>query len=152
MSAVYHVTKEKLEALKVELLEIEKTTLPQLAKRIDEARQMGDLSENAEYKQAREEMSWTKSREQEIRVILDNAQIIEKGSSDAVSIGSTLVVEVKGKDKTYDIVGAQEADPLAGKISNESPLGKALLGKKVGEEAEVEAPSGVITYTIKSIS
>lgn len=151
MTQEFHVTQQKVSALQAELHDIRKHILPQLAKRIDDAKQMGDLSENAEYKQAREELAWTKSREMEIQTILDNASIIEKTHSDIVQIGSELLVRVKGKEKTYHIVGAQEADPLQGNISNESPLGQALLGKKVGDQIDVEAPAGMITYEIIKI-
>jgi transcription elongation factor GreA len=138
MSTQY-LTQEKYEALQAELVRIDKEDLPALARRIDEARQMGDLSENAEYHAAREEMGWKKGRRAEIEAILDAAEIITAGGDQdgMVSVGSTIVVEVAGKEREYMIVGPQEADPLARKISNESPLGMAFLGKSVGAAVEV---------------
>ena len=127
--------------------------IPAIAKKIDSAKQMGDLSENAEYHAAREEMAWTQSRVKEINMILGNAEIIsaEKKGAGSVSIGSKVIVEVNGAKKEYFIVGAQEADPLTRKISNESPLGQAFLGKKIGDKVQVEVPAGVQTYKIIEI-
>lgn len=143
-------TREEIEA---ELKELREVKAVNLRKRIDEARQMGDLSENAEYHAAREELAWVQSRILEIKNILDNAEIIASDSKkmDSVQIGSTITVKVNDKEKEYMIVGAQEADPMQGKISNESPLGSAFLGKKKGEEVEVKIPSGVQKYKITKI-
>ena len=150
-----YLTHDKLDKLKEELKMMRETKIPQTAKRIDEARQMGDLSENAEYHAAREEMSWLRSREKELVFIIDNSQIIEeddkKRAANVVSVGSTIVVKVNDKKKEYHIVGAQEADPASGKISNESPLGQAFLGKEEGEKVEVHVPSGVQIYKIIEI-
>ncbi|MBT3817535.1 MAG: transcription elongation factor GreA [Candidatus Magasanikbacteria bacterium] len=148
-----YITPEKLELLKKEYTKIKKEKMPDIATRIDEAREMGDLSENAEYHAARDEMSWAKSRLIEIDHILENAEIIDASQvdTDTVQIGNTILVEVNEKEKEYSIVGAQEADPLAGKISNESPLGEAFLGKKKGDSVDVEVPAGVMSYTILEI-
>lgn len=150
-----YLTHDKLAKLSEELKLMRETKIPQTAKRIDEARQMGDLSENAEYHAAREEMSWLRSREKELVFIIDNSQIIEeddkKRASNVVSVGSTIVVKVNDKKKEYHIVGAQEADPVNGKISNESPLGQAFLGKEEGEKVEVHVPAGVQIYKIIEI-
>lgn len=148
-----YMSKEKIEELKAELLDLKNNKAPQLRKRIDEARQMGDLSENAEYHQAREELAWVQSRIGEINAILDNAQIIAAGGDGSifVSIGSTVRVEINSKEKEFIIVGAQEANPLEGKISNESPLGSALLGKKKGDKIEVLVPAGVQVYKILKV-
>ena len=115
---------------------------------------MGDLSENAEYHAAREEMAWAQSRLKELGRILDNAEIIsiENKSKDTVDIGSKVVVEINNKEREYTIVGAQEADPAERKISNESPLGRAFLGRTRGESVQVEVPSGVQVYKIVSIN
>ncbi len=148
-----YMSQEKIEELKSELQDLKNNKAPQLRKRIDEARQMGDLSENAEYHQAREELAWIQSRIGEINVILDNAEVIAAGGdgSGSVSIGSTVRVEVGNKEKEFLIVGAQEANPLEGKISNESPLGSAFLGKNEGERVEVKAPSGRQIYKILKV-
>lgn len=147
------LTKEKMEELKQELDELRAEKIPSIAKRIDEAKQMGDLSENAEYHQAREDMAWVQGRVEELENILSNAEIISEDSknSNTVSMGSTVVLSADDIEKTYTIVGAQEADPLEGKISNESPLGKAVLGKGVGETVEVEIPAGTQEYKIVKI-
>ncbi len=146
------MSEEKLAALKKELQDLKEDKIPQLAKRIDDARQMGDLSENAEYHAAREDMSWMQSRVKEIEYILGNAEIVGGGSSgDRITIGSKIKVSFSGKEREYTIVGAQEANPIAGKISNESPLGQAFLGKKKGDEVAVTVPAGVQTYTILDV-
>ncbi len=149
-----YMSQEKIDELKTELSDLKNNKAPQLRKRIDEARQMGDLSENAEYHAAREELAWVQSRIGEIQIILDNAQIIQTGQDESgkVTIGATVKVETHGKEKEFTIVGAQEANPLEGKISNESPLGSALLGKKKGEKVEVEIPAGTQVYKILKIS
>ena len=148
---VQYMTQQKLDNLKAELDELENEKIPTIAKRIDEAKQMGDLSENAEYHAARDEMSWAKSRVIELKNLLDNAEIISEGKSSFVQIGSTVTVKINGKEKDYTIVGAQEADPVSGKISNESPLGSAFLGREKNEEIQVTLPSGVQVYKIVDI-
>jgi len=149
---VQFMTQDKLEALKIELKDITDKKIPTLARRIDEARQMGDLSENAEYHAAREEMSWAQGRVEELNQILENVEVIQKGNdSKTVQLGSTIVVKVNDKEFEYTIVGGQEAEPLKGKISNESPLGNAFLGKKKGDKVSVKVPAGVLEYKIKEI-
>ncbi len=150
---VQYLTNKKLLELKEELKTLKDETVPMLAVRIDEAKQLGDLSENAEYHAAREDMAWTQSRLKQLNFIIENAEIIdEENKSDRINIGSHIVVNVGDKDKSYNIVGAQEADPLAGKISNESPLGSTLLGRKKGDIIEFDAPSGKQKFTIVSIN
>lgn len=154
MGDVQYLSKEKFEALKVELKQLIEVDMPATAVRIDEARQMGDLSENAEYHAAREQLGWQKGREREIKAILDSAEIIKAAkNTGSVQLGSTVVfkVEKTGKEKEYTIVGAQEADPLAGKVSNESPIGMAFLGKSKGDKVEVEVPAGIQIYKILEI-
>lgn len=147
-----YLSAEKLAELKAELKTLREVKIPTTAQRIDEARQMGDLSENAEYHAAREEMAWAQSRAKELDRIIDNAQLISTGSKrSGVQIGSTIVVHVKDKERTYTIVGAQEADPAAGRISNDSPLGQAFMGKDTGDKVEVQVPAGIQTYTIIAI-
>src|SRR3989339_2204642 len=140
---IQYLTQDKFEELKNELKVLQEEKIPGLAKRIDDARQMGDLSENAEYHQAREDLAWAQSRVSQIKQILDSAQIInDNNSSVLINVGSSIVVENEGKKKEYTIVGAQEADPVAGKNSNELPLGRAFLGKKKGDKVLVKLPAG----------
>jgi transcription elongation factor GreA len=147
------VTKDKRAALEVEYKEIKSTRIPTLARIIDEAKQLGDLSENAEYHSAREDMAWAKTRLIDIQKTIDHAEIINEssGADGIVSIGSTVNVEKAGTAREFQIVGAQEANPVAGKISNESPLGIAFLGKQAGDTAEVETPAGMQQYTILTV-
>ncbi len=152
MSNIQYVSESSLENLKIELETIYNKTIPDIAKRIDEAKQQGDLSENAEYHQAREDMSWTQGRAKELENLIQNAQIIHKTKDmDKVMIGCTVSVKVNGKTKDYTIVGAQEADPAKGMISNESPLGQAFLNRKVKEKVEVSTPAGKNIYEIIDI-
>lgn len=153
MTKEQYLSQEKFNELKSERERLKKEDIPGLAKRIDDARQMGDLSENAEYHAAREDMSWAQSRVKQIDSILDSAEIIDKGSSDGtVGIGSSItVLSENAGEKIFTIVGAQEADPMNGKISNESPLGSAFLGRAEGDEVEVEAPAGIQRYILKKI-
>lgn len=153
MDQVY-LTKEGLKALKKELVELMEKKRPELVKRVAQARGMGDLSENAEYTSAREELSITDGRIEELKAILNRAKIIKKRKSKGrkkVGLGCKVTVKANKQTYVYTVVGEWEADPLAKKISHNSPLGKALLGKKVGEEVEIEAPAGKIVYEIKKI-
>ena len=147
-----YLTQNKYNDLKKELAFLKEDKIPTIAKKIDSAKQMGDLSENAEYHAAREEMAWTQSRVKEIEGIFGVAEIIEiKNNKEIVSIGSKVIVLVNDLEKEYTIVGAQEADPLSRKISNESPLGRAFLGKSKGNLVQVTVPAGVQTYKIINI-
>ncbi|MFA6981686.1 MAG: transcription elongation factor GreA [Patescibacteria group bacterium] len=148
-TAVY-VTKDGLESLKKELEELVDTKRTEVAKRIQEAREMGDISENAEYDSAKQEQAFVEGRITELEDIIKSAKVSE-GGGDAVVVGALVTVHVDGSDETFQIVGAPEADPMNGKISHESPLGLSLLGKKIGDKVEVEAPMGKLTYTILKI-
>lgn len=148
---IHYLTAESLEELKEELNRLKNITIPDIAKRIDEAKQQGDLSENAEYHQAREDMSWAKGRLQELEQIINNSEIITKQNTGAVAVGSTITVNLNGNKRQYTIVGPQEVNPAKGLISNESPLGEAFIGHKVGEKVQVIVPSGKITYEIIEI-
>jgi transcription elongation factor GreA len=149
---IQYLSAEKLQALKDEFKNLRDIKIPELAKRIDDARQMGDLSENAEYHAAREEMSWVQSRIKELEFSIQNALVITNDSkAKNISIGAHIVVCINGKEREYSIVGAQEADPSLGKISNESPLGLAFLGKKKGDTVSVKVPAGVQEYEILEI-
>lgn len=148
-----YMTEEKVGKLKAELKNLKEEKIPGLAKRIDEARQMGDLSENAEYHAAREDMAWAQTRVKELEYLIDNAEIISHagGKGEIVQIGSHIVVSCNGKKKEYTIVGAQEASPTEGRISNESPLGSAFLGQKKGVKVTVDLPSGPQEYKIEQV-
>ncbi len=148
---IHYLSADSLEELKKESDTLRNVTIPEIAKRIDEAKQLGDLSENAEYHQAREDMSWAQGRLLEVEQIINNAEIIVKQKTGMVSVGSTLTVRINGKEKQYTIVGPQEIDPARGMISNESPLGEAFLGHRTGDRVEVSAPSGKVVYEILEI-
>jgi transcription elongation factor GreA len=148
----YYFTKERLEELKKELEYLKTEGRKEISEQLQKAKEYGDLSENAEYSEAREEQRRLETRISELEVMIRNASIIdEKRKSNEVKIGSKVSVKRDGKTYEYFIVGADEANPSLGKISNESPLGKALLGKKVGEEAIVNAPTGKIVYKVTKI-
>ena len=150
MKKAYQITETGRSELETELTEL-KSRRGEIADKIAEARDYGDLSENAEYDSAREEQGLVETRIAEIEDILMNAEDIKAKKSSKIQLGST--VEVKnGKSFTYHIVGPVEADPLNGKISDESPLGVALLGKSVGDTATITTPKGELTYKIVSIS
>ncbi len=136
-----------------ELEMLEKTNLPEAIERLSKARDFGDLSENAEYHSAKEALSTMEGRIEELKDILTRVTVVDvqKAGLDSVGLGSVVHIEVNGSAHEFTIVGEWEADPAAKKISHESPLGKALLGKKVGETVEVEAPSGTISYAIKAV-
>jgi transcription elongation factor GreA len=148
-----YLTKEGLEKLRKELEELKSVKRKEIAKRIEEAKELGDLSENAEYASAREEQALIEDRIVELENIIRGATVIEEPKdSSQVELGSVVRVEIDGQTKELSIVGTQEIDPLQGKISHQSPLGRALLGKRAGEEGEVEAPKGKIKFKIISIS
>lgn len=148
-----YISKEGLEKAKQELHYLKTEKRREVAARIEKAKELGDLRENAEYHDAKEEAGFVDGRIIELEDQINRAVIIEAKDSDQVSIGCKVnVTASNGKVKELRIVGAPEADPLQGRISNESPLGQALLGRKVGETAEVKVPSGPIVYTITHIS
>lgn len=125
---------------------------PQIAEAIKSARELGDLNENAEYQSAMAEKDRTETRISEIENILNNVEIIRKPRGDSkVQLGSVVKLKGGGKTKEFQIVGTVEADPLNGKISDESPIGQALIGKKVGDSAEIKTPSDTTTYKIADI-
>ena len=124
----------------------------EMAERIKSAREFGDLAENAEYSSARQDQERAESRISDIDHILKNSEIIkESKSKDVVSLGVTVVLKNSKGEKTFTIVGSVEADPASGKISDESPIGKALLGKKLGEEVEIVTPAETTKYKISSV-
>lgn len=149
-----YLTKKGLEELKAELDDLINVKRPANIIAIKEARALGDLSENADYDAARNEQAQIEGRIKKIEQMLENAVIIEETSKDKVGLGST--VEIKYMDDSddsdeYMIVGSQEADPFASKISNESPIAKALLNRKVGDIVTVESPNGAYDIEITAI-
>lgn len=149
------LTKEGLEKIKEEYDRHVSVTRAEVAERIKEARSFGDLSENAEYDAAKQEQAELEERINKLESMMRNAKIIDEDSSveGIVNIGNTVIVKEKGsKEKEkFQIVGATEADPFEGKISNESAVGKALIGNKKGDTVEVEVIDGKITYKIMEI-
>lgn len=147
-----YLTPEGEEKLKKELADLTGPKRTELAERLRSAIQMGDLSENADYHKAKEDQSFLEGRIQEIEAILRSATIIEKKQSDVVTVGSQITIQEEDFDpETFYLVGAQEADPRNGKISNESPFGKALMDHKVGEVVEAETPGGKVKLKILDI-
>ena len=149
----YPVSRATLEQLKTELKHKIEVDRPALAARLKSAREMGDLSENADYHNAKEEQGFLEGRIQEIEAILRTAVIIENKQSDVVIVGSHVTVQEEGTDdpETYHVVGAKEADPRKGRISNESPIGSALLDHKVGDLVEAATPGGKIKFKILKV-
>ncbi|MBI2032769.1 MAG: transcription elongation factor GreA [Candidatus Levybacteria bacterium] len=147
-----YLTREGLSELQKEYDELVKVKRPDILNRVSSARNLGDLSENAEYTMAREELSFIDGRIDELEELLKQAVLISNSKSNTVKLGSTVAVKVDKGKEVFTVVGEWEADPKEKKISHESPLGKALIGKKVGEEVEVEAPAGKIVYTIEAIN
>lgn len=147
-----YLTREGLEELKGEYEELTKVKRPEILNRVSAARNIGDLSENAEYTVAREELSFIDGRIDELEELLKQAVLISNNNhSNTIKLGSTVKVNTDSGKEIFTVVGEWEADPKEKKISHESPLGKALIGKKVGENVEVEAPAGKIVYTIEAI-
>ncbi len=145
-----YITKEGLDKLKEELRSLKEEKIPEVARRIQIARDNGDISENAEYDAAKHEQAIVEGKIKELEDIIKNAKI-SKGSSSEVSVGSKVKVHVDGDEMELQIVGEMESNPAERKVSHSSPIGSALVGKKVGDKVEVEAPIGNVVYTILSI-
>ena len=146
-----YLTLEKKTLLEEELKTLVSVRRKEIADALEYAKSLGDLSENAEYHQAREDQANCEDRITHIEQILKNAVIMDENHAvGVVSVGSTVTVTKKGskEEKTFALVGSEEADSISGKISNESPLGSALLGKKKGDKVTVHAPKGEVEYTI----
>jgi transcription elongation factor GreA len=147
-----YLTPEGEAKLKAELVELTGPRREELAKRLRSAIQMGDLSENADYHKAKEDQAFLEGRIQEIEAILRTATIVEKTVSDRVTVGARVTIQEEDFDpETFYLVGAKEADPRNGKISNESPFGTALMDHKVGDVVEAETPSGKVKLKILKI-
>ena len=141
------------QALRAELAELITVRRPEIAGRIHDAKEHGDITENAEYEEAKNEQAFVEGRIAQIEAMLKTAVIIEAGGTDHVAIGSTVELESPDGPVTFQIVGSAEARPSNHRISNESPVGRALLGRRAGDEVIVRLPDGSeASYTIKSIS
>ncbi len=154
MQGPKYVSAQRLQELKNELQELKTVTIRKIAQQIDDAKQNGDLSENAEYSDAKERMAFAHGRVLEIETLLSNAVLIEDAvnkEDSTVHIGSTIIVKTGDEQRTYTIVGSNEAEPSNGKISNESPLGEAFLGRSVGDDVEVVTPIKKTLYKILEI-
>jgi transcription elongation factor GreA len=151
---VQYLTAEKYDELNKELENLKVNKRKEIAEHLEYAKRLGDLSENAEYHQAREDQANCEDRIAHIEQILKNAVIMDGQTTGAVNVGSTVTVVKKGskEERTFALVGSEEADSVSGKISNESPLGQALLGKKKGDKVTVHAPKGEVEYSIVAIA
>ena len=153
MDEIKYITEEKKKALEEELSHLKSEKRKEILDALEQAKALGDLSENAEYHQAREEQGKTEDRINQIEFILKSAVIVKKHSSSNVEIGTTVDLKKEGSKDiiTYNIVGAEEADMANNKISNKSPLGQALFGRKKGEVVSISTPKGLAKYTIIDI-
>jgi len=148
-----YLSREGLEKLRAELEELVNVRRAEIAQRIHDAKAHGDVMENAEYEDAKNEQAFVEGRIATLEALIKNATIIDANlSTDHVQIGSTVVVRGADGEERFTIVGSTEARPSEGKISNESPVGRALLGRKPGDTVVVRVPAGDFTYTIVSIS
>jgi transcription elongation factor GreA len=152
MNQPTYLTPEGAAKLRAELSELTGPRREELAQRLRAAIQMGDLSENADYHKAKEDQAFLEGRIQEIEAVLRTAVVVEKTQSDVVAVGSTVTVQEDNfSPETYHIVGAKEADSRKNKISNESPIGKALMDHKVGDVVEAETPGGKLQFKILKV-
>jgi transcription elongation factor GreA len=147
-----YLTKEKFDEFTAELAELKGKKRKEVAESLEYAKSLGDLSENAEYHEARDTQATIEDRIARLEELLKHAHIVSSNTGDTVNVGSKITVEKDGKKFEYSIVGSEEADVIANKISMKSPFGQAILGKKKGESFTFKAPSGEITYKIVSIS
>lgn len=150
MKKQYQITLEGKKELEAELMSL-KARRGEVADKISEARDFGDLSENAEYDAAREEQGLLETRIAEIEEIINNADIIKATKRSTIGLGSRVELKTGNKKVVYTIVGPVEADPLEGRVSNESPIGMALYGKKVDDKVTIATPKGDINYTVVAI-
>ena len=149
--AKYKLTRARYEEIKIELDEMQTVGEKEIAEKIKEARAFGDLSENSEYDEAKNEQGKLYSRIAELKELIDNAEIIQEiAATDHVSLGASVTVlnQTTNSEKKYQIVGTREADPRKGFLSEESPIGKALIGHKVGEIVKAETPNGYVDLEI----
>ena len=146
-----YLTQERFSQLKEELQQLKTVKRKDIAERLKRAKELGDLSENAEYSEAREEQGQVEKKIFELDLMLKQAEVIKKGNSGVVQVGSTIKVKKGTKEFQFTIVGSNEARPEDGFISNASPLGKSFLDKRVGEKVKIKVPAGDLTYEILAI-
>lgn len=149
-----YITKEKRDELKEELDHLTNTLRQEIAQEIERAKELGDLSENAEYQQARADQANLEGRISEIKELLKSAEIVEHENSGVVEVGSTVTIRKKhsSKEQEYKVVGEEETDMSKGFIAHTSPVAQALMGHEEGDKVEIETPNGTTEYTIESIS
>lgn len=152
MSTQILITQTGLEQLKAELTNLKEVKRPALVERLSVARSMGDLAENGDYISAKEDLAFMDGRIDELEEMIQNSKVSAPKTGDSIDFGHTVTVQVKSGQTSFQIVGEPEANPAERKISYSSPLGLALMGKKIGDQVEVEAPVGKISYTIVSIA
>lgn len=146
------ISKEGYEKLEKELEYLTKTRRAEIADRIEKAKELGDLSENAEYAEAKEEQAFNEGKIAEVTSLLKNLTVVENGSNkNKIGMGSKVTVKINGNEKQYEIVSFNEASPPEGKISNESPIGRAFLEKRKGDKVKVKTPNGEMEYEIIKI-
>ncbi|MEA3463636.1 MAG: transcription elongation factor GreA [Patescibacteria group bacterium] len=146
------ISQKGYDKLKKELEHLTKTRRREIARRIESAKELGDLSENAEYSEAKDAQAFNEGKIAEVTALLKNLTIVENGKNKSIiSMGSKVTVSVNGAEKQYTIVSFNEADPATGKISNESPLGMAFIDKKKNDIVKVETPNGEVEYKILEI-
>jgi transcription elongation factor GreA len=148
------ITQEGLDKLNTELKELVEVRRPDVIARIKSAKELGDLSENAEYSSAKDEQSFIEGRIQELEDVIKHAKVVKDGNGDSkmIQIGSKVTIEVEGDTDTFELVGPAESDPARGKISTDSPVGQALLGHKEKETVSVKTPDGNVAYKIVSVA
>ncbi|HNW71689.1 MAG TPA: transcription elongation factor GreA [Candidatus Paceibacterota bacterium] len=154
MTSENYITEEKKKSLEEELEELRGPKRKEIIATLEYAKSLGDLSENAEYHQAREDQGKLEERITKIEQILRSSKVVSRGGGDIVEVGSKVVVQKEGTEdkKIYQIVGSEEADMALGKISNRSPFGEALFGKKKGESISFQVPNGRVNYKIIDVS
>ena len=146
------ITKQGLKDLKKELDKLVNTKRPKLVERLSNARSQGDLSENSDYQNAKEELNFLDGKISELEGVINNAEVVSgKNNNGEIAVGAEVTLKIKDEEHVYYIVGEWEADPVSKKISHNSPLGQALVGKKKGEKVEVKAPAGKVVYEVLSI-
>ena len=148
-----YLTQEKFNELQLELHDLKTVKRKEIAEHLEHARSLGDLSENAEYHEAREDQAQTEARILQLETILKNAMIVKHTLGDVIEIGSKVVVVKEGDttENLFTLVGSEEADITVGKISHNSPLGAALFGKKKGQSFEFQSPKGIVKYKIVDV-
>jgi len=152
MKKKIQLTAQGLEKLKKELEQLVSVKRPKIVERLSYARSQGDLSENSDYTNAKEELAFTDGRIEKLQEVITTAEVVKSGANgDGIGVGTKITVKTNGNKIIFEMVGEWEADPMNKRISPESPIGQALLGKKVGEKVEVEAPAGKLKYEILAI-